>query len=66
VRREVGATASSRVDENAVVCSFDRQVFDQFAKTQAALTQALVEHALRIRAEALSFATRQIAAPQRS
>jgi hypothetical protein len=64
--REVGATASSRADENAVVWSFDRQMFDQLTKTQAALTPELVEHALRIQAEGLSFATPQIAALQRS
>jgi hypothetical protein len=45
VSREVGATASLRVDENAVVRSLDRQTFDQLTKTQAALTPALVEHA---------------------
>jgi len=45
VSREDGATASSRVDENAIVCSLDRQAFDQLTKTQAALTPALVEHA---------------------
>ena len=43
--REVGAIASLRVDENAVVRSLDRQTFNQLTKTQAAVALALVEHA---------------------
>jgi SulP family sulfate permease len=62
----VPRTASLRVDENAVVWSLDRQAFDQLTKTQPGLTLALLEHALRIQAERLAFATRQIAALQRS
>ena len=62
----VPRTASLRVDENAVVWSLDRQAFGQLTKTQPTLTLALVEHALRIQAERLAFATRQIAALQRS
>jgi sulfate permease, SulP family len=62
----VPRTASLRVDEDAVVWSLDRKAFGQLTKTDTTLALALVEHALRIQAERLSFATRQIAALQRS
>lgn len=62
----VPRTASLRVDEDVVVWSLGRRAFGELTRTEPRLTLALVEHALRIQAERLSFATRQIAALQRS
>jgi sulfate permease, SulP family len=62
----VPRTASLRVDEDAVIWSLDRRAFDELTKIETHLTLALLQHALRIQAERLSFATRQIAALQSS
>jgi sulfate permease, SulP family len=62
----VPRTASLRVEEEAIVWSLDRQGFDRLKQHDGGLTLALLQHALRLQAERLSFATRQITALQRS
>jgi len=61
----VPRTASLRVDEDTIVWSLDRNSFSQLSQSHADLVVALVQHVLRLQAERLSFATRQIAALQR-
>jgi SulP family sulfate permease len=61
----VPRTASLRVDEDARVWSLDRRAFDRLMTTHASLVLALLQDVLRLQAERLSFATRQIAALQR-
>lgn len=58
----VPRTASLRVDEDAIVCSLDRRAFGQLVQTDAGLVVALLQDVLRLQAERLSFATRQITA----
>ena len=58
----VPRTASLRVDEEALVWSLDRRAFGELMKAHPDLALALWQHVVRIQAERLSFATRQIAA----
>lgn len=61
----VPRTASLRVEEDAIVWSLDRRAFGELLKSDASLVLALLQDVLRVQAERLAFATRQIAALRR-
>ena len=61
----VPRTASLRVDEDTVAWLLDRKSFELLERTHADLVVAMLRHLLRLQAERLSFATRQIAAVER-
>jgi CRP-like cAMP-binding protein len=60
----VPRTASLRVDEDTIVWSLERRVFSELVLNRPKLVMALLQDVVRLQAERLAFATRQIAALQ--
>jgi SulP family sulfate permease len=60
----VPRTASLRIDEDAVIWSLDRRAFGELMSSQPKLVITLLQDVVRLQAERLAFATRQIAALQ--